>query len=405
MIRLSKNQYILDLIAATSILLLPLMLYVHLLFENKVFELNLFGIIINSKHSDLLIWHFLLRSIPILLLTIWFLTSSYNWKYLIFIPIFLYTDSLVRELMIPFLFEDYAFFTAIITSVIINLIIAVLILLLYKFIRIYTDRPLPIRLSKYLINNPRNLYSSIVKAITKAKENKEIGTDNEYLYNLAHVNNYAKKQIESYAYDYESKLNSTTLLVIFSLFLLMPILFNLHVWVPESLKSFTYGPMVLSDFGFKSIDILVWLLFLKVTYLLSLSIWFITSLNWWKYAILSPIILVSYQIWEMFQDVRYIDAWGNMRAFPFILFNIITLIILSNYVRYELKVSDLQKAISRELDEMIGSRAGGKQIDRLKEQLNMLRAISSNKSGTTREKLDALIKLREDLLRDSELNR
>jgi len=106
----------------------------------------------------------------------------------------------------------------------------------------------------------------------------------------------------------------------------------------------------------------------------------------------------------MFQDVRYIDAWGNMRAFPFILFNIITLIILSNYVRYELKVSDLQKAISRELDEMIGSRAGGKQIDRLKEQFNMLRAISSNKRGTTSEKLDALIKLREDLLRDSEFN-
>lgn len=404
MIRFSKNQYILDIIAATSILLLPLMLYVHLLFENKILEFNLFGIIISSTNTDLLIWHFLLRCIPILLFIIWFLTSSYTWRYLIFIPIFLYTDSLVRELLMPLLFVDYTNFTALITSVTINLIIALLILFSFEFTRVYTYSPLALRLFKYLSNNPRSLYSSIVTIIDKVKEYKKIIPENEYLYNLANVNIYVEKQIESYTYDYKSKLSSSTLFVIFVSFLLMPLLFNLHEWIPEKLKSFSYGPMVLSDFGFKSIDILVWLLFLKVTYLLSLSIWFITSLNWWKYAILSPIVLVSYQIWEMFQDVRYIDAWGNLRAFPFILFIILTLIILSNYVKYELKVSDLQESISRELDEMIGSKAGMKQMDRLKEQLNMLRAISGNKGGAARKKLDALIKMREDLLRDSEIN-
>jgi hypothetical protein len=393
-----------DIVVATTILLLPLMLYIHIAFEDLNFEFTLFGKLIVSKKSDLFIWHFLLRFIPILLFTIWFLTSFYKWRYLIFIPIILFTDSLIRQLLIPSIFNDYSTIFSILITVFISVGLVVSLLFLHKLIRIYSNKPTAITVLKFIRNNPRNLYSSMVSVITKVKERKEVSSPEEYLCNLTHINSLVNNEVERFADSYKTKLSGITTTVIYVSFLIMPIFFNIHLLIPEKVKSFSYGPIILSNYGFQSIDILVWLLFLKVTYLLTLSIWFITSLNWWKYAILSPIVLVSYQIWEMFQDVRYIDAWGNLRAFPFILFNIVTLLVLSNYIKYEFKVSDLQEAISRELDEMIGNRASTQQIDLLRDQLRLLKANPGKKGRTAEKNLEALIKMREQLLKDLEVN-
>jgi hypothetical protein len=184
----------------------------------------------------------------------------------------------------------------------------------------------------------------------------------------------------------------------------MPIFFNIHLLIPEGLKMVKVGSFNITSYGFKSIDVLAWLFFFKVTYLLALSIWFITCKYWWKYAILSPIILVSYQIWEMFQEVQFIDAWGNLRAFPFVLCILLVLFMLSNYVKYEFKVSELHKSISLELEELIGGMADMEHIEKMKERLNALKASPGKGRGASDSHLDSLIKLREELIRDLEVH-
>jgi hypothetical protein len=191
--------------------------------------------------------------------------------------------------------------------------------------------------------------------------------------------------------------------LIISLFALMPLFFNIHRMVPENIKMLDLEFLSIHNYGFPAIDILLWLLFIKSTFLIAISIWFITCQYWWKYAILSPIILVSYQIWEMFQEVQYIDAWGNLRAFPFVLFIILVLFMLSNYVKYELKVSELHNSISLELDELIGSMASLDNIEAIKMRLHALKSVPGKGRGAPESHLESLIKLREELIRELEV--
>jgi len=400
-----KAKYNKGLLIAGLITFLPFLIYIHLIFNGSNEDLILLGFQLKHRFisNEEFIWNIMLKTIPIILFSIWFITTTFQWRFLILIPIVVFFDSLIRYTILT---NSYSEFELILISIIANILLIFLLVIIGRFYQIkYGDDIRWIRISKLLSFESKKNFMTLNNFIERAKQGHNENLNNKYFQNLFIIKAYLEQRLLSPPeLTYDSKLNSKFAYFLTIAFFSIPILFNIHRLVPNNIKYLDLKILSISSFGFPSVDIFLWLLFLKLTFLFALSIWYVTCQYWWKYAILSPIVLVSYQIWEMFQDVRYIDAWGNMRAFPFILFNIITLIILSNYVRYELKVSDLQKAISRELDEMIGSRAGGKQIDRLKEQFNMLRAISSNKRGTTSEKLDALIKLREDLLRDSEFN-
>ena len=400
-----KAKYNKDVLLAGVITFLPFLIYVHLIFDTSQEELVIFGLQVHHRFlsNEEFIWNIMLKIIPIFLFCLWFITTNYKWRHLILIPITVYFDSFIRY---TFLSNKYSEFEGVIFSVPANLLLLFLLMVMARFYQIkYGDDIRWVRISKILSFESKKNFMAANEFIDRAKEKSVENINGKYFQNLMLLKDYLEQQFLSpKELKSDIRINKKFVYLIITALLSIPVLFNLHRFVPDNVKHLDLKIISISSYGFPSVDILVWLLFLKLTFLISLSIWFITCQYWWKYAILSPIILVSYQIWEMFQDVRYIDAWGNLRAFPFILFNIVTLLVLSNYIKYEFKVSDLQEAISRELDEMIGNRASTQQIDLLKDQLRLLKASSGKKGRTAEKDLEALIKMQEQLIKDLEVN-
>jgi hypothetical protein len=104
----------------------------------------------------------------------------------------------------------------------------------------------------------------------------------------------------------------------------------------------------------------------KFGVLIPLAIWFYTSKNWWRYALLSPIILYTYQLWEANQDIQHLDALGNLKAFPAIFSVVVVLVTLSNVFKYRYGLLDMHDQLEKELDQFI-EHAATKRLYVLKE--------------------------------------
>jgi hypothetical protein len=245
------------------------------------------------------------------------------------------------------------------------------------------------------------IYNRLIYYVSKYKQKRFTKSQNEYLIRLHYTFTWIKQHSGNYEDRSENIVEKNQSLTVISLFLLLPVIFNLHHFIPEGITEFHIGSFRISNHGFKSVDIFLWLL--KVTYLLGLSIWFVTSSNWWKYAILSPIILTAYQLWEMCQDVRYIDAWGNLRALPFILLVVGILIFISGYVKYEYKVSDLRESLQKEMDELLQSKANLQQFEGLKKRIAQLKIMLQAESPLAEKHLETLQQIREELMKEMEV--
>jgi len=402
-----KSLFIKDLVLTTVITFLPFLIYLPLLFDSGEQELVIFGLKMSNRFQsqEQFIWNIMLKIIPFFLLGIWFITCRYKWRKFILIPTILYSDSLIRFTVLP---EFYSVQYSMILSLISN---AILLLLLVRFSRSFQRQygDIGYELNLYSVFNfeSKRIFNTADKIIRQLNERKSKDKNAKYFQNLYLLKKFLEdRYVNIRRLHFESRLKKKFQFLIIGIFMSLPVLFNLHRLIPENQKFLNLQILTIHNYGFPTIDILIWLLCVKLTFLISLSIWYITCEYWWKYAILSPIILISYQIWEMFQDVRYIDAWGNLRAFPFVLCIIATLIILSNCVKYEFKMTGLQETIARELDDLIGSRANQGQMASLKERLNALKATSGKvvDRANALKNLDALLKIREEIIRDVEIN-
>jgi hypothetical protein len=154
--------------------------------------------------------------------------------------------------------------------------------------------------------------------------------------------------------------------------------------------------------GFEDVLALLWFLSIKVVVLIPLCIWYVTCQNWWKYAILSPIILYAFQIWEAFQDREALDAYGNIRAFPAVFVVVVVVVSLSIAVQYRSKILDLHDGIKLEIEALLGQmeEVNSPLADQKKTFVELQKTKVTKE--TAQEHLQALIKLRQDLLRELE---
>ncbi|MEX0288067.1 MAG: hypothetical protein AB3N14_03070, partial [Flavobacteriaceae bacterium] len=115
---------------------------------------------------------------------------------------------------------------------------------------------------------------------------------------------------------------------------------------------------------------------------------------WWRYAILSGIILNTYQLWEAMQeDIMWIDETEYLRSLPYILILAAILIGISEIVRYQSKTLDLYDSICQEIDELLAeSNEDNGNVQLIKNEFANLK----NKSATI-EHLNELKLFRESL--------
>ncbi|MBT8264009.1 MAG: hypothetical protein KJN75_01600, partial [Muriicola sp.] len=169
--------------------------------------------------------------------------------------------------------------------------------------------------------------------------------------------------------------------------------------IPRGILEIEFLGTKITNNGFNDVNIFIWFVSRKLIVVIFLSLWFITCHHWWKYAIISPLLLFTYQFWEAFQNVESLDAIGNAKVFPLVLLSVLLVIITSRLVKYQTSLLEFYESINTEVDQIIEELKHEKIIEskriynKFKDQLN---------ENSREEILPRLIEIQDKLLRNLE---
>lgn len=139
--------------------------------------------------------------------------------------------------------------------------------------------------------------------------------------------------------------------VLLSLFLIAtPFLFYIYKFAPSDDKEWNTFFGAITSGGFGSVQAYMHALFTKITFVSLTGIWFLTSNNWWKYAILVPLTMFLFQLSGVINyKIQYIDEFDFWYSLPLIL----PIVIFLGYISYRLGKSVSSEDLKTQLDEEI----------------------------------------------------
>lgn len=136
-----------------------------------------------------------------------------------------------------------------------------------------------------------------------------------------------------------------------------PFLFYIYKFAPADSKEWKTILGTIHAGGFGSVQIYLHALFTKIIFVLLTGIWFLTSQNWWKYAILVPFTLFLFQLSGVVNyKLMYIDEFDFWYSLPVVLPILFFLI----YISYSISKpnnsgEDLKNAVDREIRNILSN--------------------------------------------------
>jgi hypothetical protein len=118
----------------------------------------------------------------------------------------------------------------------------------------------------------------------------------------------------------------------------------------------------ISAVGFNDVGVLLWYLSIKFLLIMPLLYWFITETKWWKYALLSPILIFSMQLYNTFTTGDAgVDEIEVFQTLHFTIPLLIILLILARAVEKQEIIGDWLKIKYKGLESNINKRFYQKQ--------------------------------------------
>jgi len=132
-----------------------------------------------------------------------------------------------------------------------------------------------------------------------------------------------------------------------------PFLFYFYKYAPVEATEWETIFGTISSGGFSSVQSYMHALFTKLTFILLTGTWFLTSGNWWKYAILIPLTMFLFQLSGVINyKIQYIDEFDFWYSLPVILPILFFLI----YISYRIgKRTSESKDLKEQVDEEISN--------------------------------------------------
>ncbi|PKA83311.1 hypothetical protein ATE92_1463 [Ulvibacter sp. MAR_2010_11] len=144
--------------------------------------------------------------------------------------------------------------------------------------------------------------------------------------------------------------------VLLSLFLIAtPFLFYIYKYAPADATEWDTFFGVVNSGGFGSVQAYMHALFTKITFVSLTGMWFLTSTNWWKYAILVPLTMFLFQLSGVINyKIQYIDEFDFWYSLPAILPILFFLIYISYRISNQSTTSnDLKKDVDDEIKKIL----------------------------------------------------
>jgi hypothetical protein len=339
---------------AISVLLLPLLSFLHLLIGKEVATFPLFGFEFDHgfPSNQVFSWFMLLHVSSFVFTLLIFLFSKGFWRYLLLIPISYFVTY-------PFWVynEDSTYFSDMLLDApdaLLLLLIASLILYFDYFVKkklVNRDIGLTFEAGCKELFEARN--SKYNREIRKTLQRKPELSPKEYLQRLYYYCKLADRMEEVYSPAQDSSRSRPgrvlDLALGGSLFILIALLFLFH-WIPENETSSVILGLRVGSFGFRDSSTFFFYASNKMVLCVLGLIWFATCKYWWRWAILSPVLFYLYQFWELFQSVKEIDGSGNLKVLPLALLAAIVVAILWKLIRSISITRDYRQILKIELD-------------------------------------------------------
>ena len=328
-------------------------MYAYLLFPNDS-SLSFIGITIKSNYRDSIqhLLYFVFSKIHLVfLVSIIFLTTSDWWKYFLIPILILYYYQIEGILLDQGFSVSMSYFIST-TIFIINLII----------LFVLNNKAVKLRNNYY---NVLNL--DILKEILEIRKNELLNNQLYKKINSQNIDNILEvNKIEDEVRELHSMLmlkdkaknNSIKLKSNFGNYLIAIILLS----VPFLIYSFEFIPKNIENWDFKIFKIktsyeaatfFMWLISFKIALFILLIIWYFTTKEIWRFAILIHVAVVAFQIIEIFKGSRFVDEYELIFALPIIIPLLILLVFLSKWLKYKSTNEILNEAVRERIDILI----------------------------------------------------
>jgi hypothetical protein len=131
-----------------------------------------------------------------------------------------------------------------------------------------------------------------------------------------------------------------------------PFLFYFYKNAPAEASEWNTWLGTIKSGGFGSVQSYMHALFTKLTFILLTTIWFLTSRNWWKFAILIPLTMFLFQLSGVINyKIQYIDEFDFWYSLPVILPILFFLIYISYRIgRRDPHGDDLKEEVDEEIN-------------------------------------------------------
>lgn len=140
--------------------------------------------------------------------------------------------------------------------------------------------------------------------------------------------------------------------VIALLLAITPFLFYLYQYAPDNSPTWDTKLFTINSKGFASAQSYVHALFTKIIFVVITALWFVTSRDWWKWAILIPLIMFMFQLLGVINyNIQYIDEFDFWYALPVIIPTVLTLIWIGNEINKTIGDIDLREELEEELEQ------------------------------------------------------
>ena len=382
-----------DLTVAFQIFVLPFLIYLHLFFnQDDSSTIIIFGQKFQHgfNNDEVFIWFLLKDIVPIGLFLVWFFMSDQKWKYSIILFISFFSYKILDILQ----FNSVACFA--ITFVFCLAIWFSDFLIFRKRRKDRIKASIKDLLFAQEDKSNYNLFNAEVINLLGPK--REFGREVNFnkIFHLKSVLGVllTRKIISEDSMIRTSKLNwSFGLILILNYALLF-----VHYLIPETQSEINLGFVSIRNNGFSDLSTFIWFITRKLVLILSMVVWFISCQEWWKYAILSPITIFTFQFWEAFQDQKHLDAYGNLTVAPIILLVLTIVFLLSKLVRYRIGLLEIYDYLKNEVDQILTQlNENNHEVNKSLIKYEKIKKEIYNVKNS-KENLKNLVKLKQELL-------
>lgn len=347
---------IFDIIVAVVICLAPFLIFLHLPFSENSNMFQFLGIEFIHKYPDnqVFVWSFLISFIPFLIVNIIFVTTRNVWRYFL-LPLMVYL--FISSLMV---FTDYwqEYYYLLELEGLIWALFFLENLFFYdeKIFKKYRVWDFEMSTKDLLEEIIYRRYGKLNKRVTDILKSKNLTSLKLYLckiYYLQEVLNQRSPEDKNEINVIVSKESPTGYNVLTGILIstFTGLLFAYTI-VPTGLEKIDFQQFEIGSFGFETVRTFIWYTLSKISLLLLFTWYLYQCKQWWKWAMLSPIIFYTYQLWEVFIKMN-IDELQNVLVLSPIFILLVIIHFHSKSIRSQLQTLYYKEFIKNELEKQI----------------------------------------------------